>query len=156
MATADNCPVRDRVFDAAYCIGAPSIVGLHRCLAELARAVKIGGTVVVSDIVWRSTPGLLGAEWRWLASMQQTTNDDYVAAINAAGLDVIDATIFPASVWDVYHQPMREVAAALREADDAETRAHADQIDGDIEMEQRAVAAFIDYAMYVLRPASSR
>ena len=55
-ADGKRVPVRDAVCDAAYCIGAPSIVGLEPCLAELARVVKPGGHVIVSDVVWREKP----------------------------------------------------------------------------------------------------
>ena len=56
-ADGKRLPVRDGPFDAAYCIGAPSIVGLDDCLREMARAVKPGGWVTASDVVWRTQPG---------------------------------------------------------------------------------------------------
>ena len=49
-------PLPDDSFDGAYCIGAPSIVGLPDCPQELARITMAGGPVVVSDIVWRTMP----------------------------------------------------------------------------------------------------
>src|SRR3972149_2849423 len=62
-ARAPPLPLRGAACDAAYCIGAPSIVGLEPCLTEMARAVRPGGHVVVSDIVLRRKPGAgLGPE----------------------------------------------------------------------------------------------
>ena len=150
-ADGKRLPLPDGTFDAAYCIGGPSIVGLEACLRELARAVRAGGAVIVSDIVWRERPGALGPEWRWFASMQQITRDEYASAIETAGLKVEEITVFPHAVWDVYHRPMAEVAQAARASVNPEQAAQADQIEADIEMEQRAVASFIDYAMFVAR-----
>src|SRR5262249_27050053 len=71
-ADGRRLPVRDGAFDAGYCIGAPSLVGLDECLAELARAVRPGGVVTVSDIVWRRLPDEpLGPEWRWVADFRR-------------------------------------------------------------------------------------
>ncbi len=150
-ADGKHLPVRDGAFDAAYCIGGPSIVGLEACLGELARAVRTGGAVVVSDIVWRDPPGPLGREWRWFASMQQITLDEYAATMEAAGLMVEERTVFPRTAWDVYHGPMAEVAQAARASGEPEQAARADQIEADIEMERRAVESFVDYAMFVAR-----
>jgi ubiquinone/menaquinone biosynthesis C-methylase UbiE len=148
QADGKRLPLRDGAFDAAYCIGAPSIVGLHDCLRELARAVKPGGAVVVSDIVWREQPGPLGSEWRWMATMSQTSQDEYVSAIADAGLGVCETTVFPHLVWDTYHAPMLEVAREARASGD---EAFPAQVESDVAMEQRAVDAWIDYAMFVAR-----
>src|SRR3989304_5893289 len=86
---ADGCrlPLRDAACDAAYCIGAPSIVGLEPCLAEIARAVRPGGHVVVSDIVWRrKAEQPLGPEWGWVARAQpRLSADEYAAAVGGGG-----------------------------------------------------------------------
>ena len=150
-ADGKRLPVRDGAFDAAYCIGGPSIVGLAGCLRELARAVRAGGAVIVSDIVWRERPGALGPEWRWLASMQQITQDEYASAIETAGLKVEEITVFPRTVWDVYHQPMAEVARAARASTQPDELNRAEEIEAGIEVERRAVASFVDYAMFIAR-----
>ncbi|HEU4759773.1 MAG TPA: class I SAM-dependent methyltransferase [Dehalococcoidia bacterium] len=148
-ADGRRLPLRDAAFDAAYCIGAPSIVGLDPCLRELARAVKPGGAVVVSDIVWRAKPDTpLGAEWRWVAAMRPISADEYAAAIEAAGLRVERTVVFPRSVWDDYWRPMLEVAAEARAAGDA---AFADDVEGGVELERRGVDAFLDYAAFIAR-----
>src|SRR3989442_136897 len=83
------------------CIYPPSIVGLEPCLRELARALKPGGTVIVSDIVWRAkSDAPLGSEWRWLAATQQISADEYAAAIEGAGLHVERTVTHPRSVWE--------------------------------------------------------
>ncbi|MGB2694085.1 MAG: methyltransferase domain-containing protein [Dehalococcoidia bacterium] len=152
-ADGKRLPVLDGTFEAAYCIGGPSIVGLERCLNELARAVKPGGFVLVSDIVWRARPGTLGPEWRWFASMRQITSAEYSSLIASAGLRVDEMTVFGREAWDIYHQPMAEVARLARAGGGPEELARAEQIEADIEMEARAVNSFVDYAMFVARRA---
>jgi SAM-dependent methyltransferase len=143
-------PVRDGSFDAAYCIGAPSIVGLHDCLREMGRAVKPGGWVVASDIVWREQPGPLGKEWRWLREVEQTTAAEYSGALEAAGLAVEQVTVHGRSVWEDYHRPMLQVASEAKTAQPADIF-FADEIEADVDLEQRAADLWLDYATFVAR-----
>ena len=146
-------PSRDAVFDAAYCIGAPSIVGLEPCLRELARAVKLGGHVIVSDVVWRAKPdAALGPEWRWIAAMPQLSLDEYGAAIEGAGMRVERTAIHPRSVWEDYWRPMLEVAEEAKTVQPADI-GFADDIESGVALERRAVEAWLDYRTFVARKA---
>ena len=89
-------PVRDGAFDVAVCMGAPSIVGTERCLAEMAWALRPGGALVVSAWVWAKK------------------RDEYAAIMRRAGLDVEVTEPLPASAWDEYYAPLRDAVAALR------------------------------------------
>src|SRR3972149_5846832 len=101
-ADGRRLPVRSAACDAAYCIGAPSIVGLEPCLAEMARAVRPGGHVVVSDAVGRTKPEApLGPEWKWVAASEpKLSAGEYAAAIEAAGLRVERAPLHERSAWE--------------------------------------------------------
>ena len=106
-------PVRDAAFDVAMCIGAPSIVGTERCLAEMARALRPGGALVVSDWVWARKPVPpeaipLGVD------IEPLTLDEYADIVRGAGLDVVSADPLPQSAWDAYYEPLRVAIAALR------------------------------------------
>jgi len=149
-ADGKELPVRSGVFDDAYCIGAPYIVGLEPCLRELARAVKPGGRVIVSDIVWRTkSDAPLGREWGWVAAMDpELSLDEYVRAVEEAGLRVQRTHIHPRSAWDDYWRPMLEVAREARTEGDA---AFADQTESGVDLERRAVDAFLDYATFIAR-----
>ncbi len=151
-ADGKQLPVRDGAFDAAYCIGAPSIVGMKHCLRELARAVKPDGHVVVSDIVWRTKPPQpLGSEWRWLAySEPKLSAQEYAALVESAGLRVERTHVHPRSAWEEYWRPMLEVAQEAKTAQPADI-AFADDIESGDALERRAVDAFIDYATFVAR-----
>jgi SAM-dependent methyltransferase len=148
-ADGRQLPVRDGDFDAAYCIGAPSLVGLEPCLAELARAVRPGGVVAVSDIVWRTLPdGPLGPEWRWVADFPRISVDQYRAAIEATGLSVETEHIHPRAAWEAYHAPMLLVAADERAAGDP---VFAADVEDGVDIERRAVEAFFEYATFIAR-----
>lgn len=153
-ANGRNLPVRDDSMDAAYCIGAPSIVGLAPALAELGRVVKAGGLVIVSDVAWRSKPEApLGREWGWLAQATPTTVDDYVAAIVAAGLSVEDAITHPREDWENYWAPMLAVAAEAKtaSASGGADVFFADEVESAVSAEKRGVEAYLDYVTFVAR-----
>jgi SAM-dependent methyltransferase len=149
-ADGRRLPLPDAAFLAAYCIGAPSIVGLEDCLRELRRAVRPGGVVVVSDVVWRQKPdGPLGPEWQWVAGLEPRIDaQEYAAVIAACGLTVERVHLHPRSAWEDYFAPMADAAAAERAAGD---QTFADDVEQGIALERRAVDAFWDYASFVAR-----
>ena len=151
-ADGKHVPVRDACCDAAYCIGAPSIVGLEPCLAELARAVKPGGHVIVSDIVWRRKPdGALGAEWGEVAQVNpRLASDEYVAAVEAAGLRVERVHTHDRSAWEEYWRPMLQVAEEAKTSEPVDIF-FADEIETAVGIERRAVEAYLDYATFLAR-----
>ncbi len=109
-------PVRDGAFDAAVCIGAPSIVGTERCLAAMRHALRPGGMIAVSDWIWRATPvppeaAVAGIDARLL------TLEDYADVIRAAGFAIVSTATLPRSAWDDYYAPVRKNLAAMRAAD---------------------------------------
>jgi len=148
-ASGRRLPVRDGVFEAGYCIGGPSIVGLKDCLREMARATKSGGQVIVSDVVWRTQPGTLSVdEWKWLAGMEQTSLDEYAGIIEASGLRVDRTHMHERVAWDEYWRPMLDVANEAKTSQPADI-AFADDVESAVALERRAVNQYIDYATFV-------
>jgi SAM-dependent methyltransferase len=147
-ADGKRLPVRDAVLDAAYCIGAPSIVGLEESLGEMARVVRPGGVVIASDITWRSKPGPLLAEWAWVAEVRQVTTEEYTSGVAAAGLRVDTVQRHGLSAWEEYWTPMIAVAHAAKTGQPADLFL-ADEIERDVELERRAVDAWLDYVTFV-------
>lgn len=144
-------PIRDGSCDAAYCIGAPSIVGLEQCLAELARVTRPNGHVIVSDVVWREVPeARLGPEWGWLADLPPVTLDEYVRLIADQRLTTPEVETFGVEDWEEYWRPMREVAAEARTGDVADPF-FADDVEQDLDLERRAVERYLDYVAFVAR-----
>jgi SAM-dependent methyltransferase len=154
-ADGRRLPLRDAVFDAAYCIGAPSIVGLEAAFREMARAVKPGAWVVASDIIWREKPGLLGEEWGWVAAAAQTTEDEYRAVIEGTGLALERVEVHGRSVWDEYHRGMLEVAQEAKTSQPTDIF-FADEVESGVELERRAAERWLDYATFVARKPKSR
>jgi len=150
-ASGRRLPVRDGVFEAGYCIGGPSIVGLKDCLREMARATKSGGQVIVSDVVWRTKPGTLSVdEWKWLAGMEQTSLDEYAGIIEASGLRVDRTHMHERVAWDEYWRPMLDVANEAKTSQPADI-AFADDVESAVALERRAVNQYIDYATFVAK-----
>jgi len=148
-ADGRRLPARDGAFDAAYCIGAPSIVGLEECLRELTRATKAGGHVIVSDVVWRTKPeSPLGDDWGWLKSMEPITADEYGTAIEATGVRLERTKVHDRLVWEEYFRPMLAVANEAKTSQPADI-AFADDIESAVALERRAVERYIDYATFV-------
>ncbi|HEY8767155.1 MAG TPA: class I SAM-dependent methyltransferase [Dehalococcoidia bacterium] len=147
-ADGKRLPLSDASVDAAYCIGAPSIVGLEPALVEMSRVVRPGGHVIASDIVWREKPGPLGAEWRWLAGAPQVSAEGYGRAIEAAGLRIDRTHMHNRAVWEDYFRPMLAVAQEAKTAQPADVF-FADEVESGVELERRAVEAWLDYATFV-------
>ncbi len=148
-ADGKRLPLRDGTLDAAYCIGGPSIVGLERALADMARVVRPGGHVIVSDLAWRSKPGQLdAAEWDWMATAQQITAEEYAAVIEATGLRLQRTHIHGPNAWEEYFVPMLAVAAEAKSAQPADVF-FADEVESKIALERRATEAWLDYATFV-------
>ncbi len=143
-------PLVDGIGDGALSIGAPSIVGLHECLGELARVVGAGAPVVVSDVVWRSRPReALGAEWgEWADASMVITQAEYEAALAAAGLGVEQVVLHPMSAWDEYQAPLARVAAEARRAGDESFAAEVEAMNA---VERRGAGELFDYTSFVCR-----
>ncbi len=108
-------PLRDGMFDAAICIGAPSIVGTARCMAAMHRALRPGGVIVVSDWTWR-TDAVPPEAIPTTFTEARTTLDEYAAVIKTAGFEIVLAEHLPQRVWDAYYAPLRAAIAAQRAA----------------------------------------
>lgn len=149
-ADGRRLPLKDASADAAYCIGAPSIVGLEPCLREMARAVRSGGHVIVSDAVWRTKPGVLGDEWSHWKDAPQITADEYAATISAQGLAVERTAIHGREAWEAYFAPMLGAAQEAKTATPADIF-FADEVESMVALERRAQDAWLDYATFVAR-----
>ncbi len=149
-ANGRQIPVRGDTMDAAYCIGAPSIVGMEDAFREMTRAVRPGGYVIVSDIVWRDKPGELTNDWGWVKGANQITADEYGDAMEASGLDVTRLHLHGREAWDNYWAPMLAVAEEAKTTQPADIF-FADEIESQVALERRAVDAWLDYATFIAR-----
>ncbi len=143
---------RVAVVAAATCIGAASIIGIPRIFEELARVVRRGGLVVVSDVVWRERPiGPVGSEWGEPPAEIQHALPEYLSVMAAAGLQAEATHQHPYSDWEDYIAPIMEVAREARASGEGE---FADELEEGFAVELRWAAAYWDYVTIVARRAS--
>ncbi|WP_435016250.1 class I SAM-dependent methyltransferase [Tundrisphaera sp. TA3] len=88
LGEAEDLPVHDRRFDAALSIGAFNYFNdPEKALREMARAVKPGGTIVVSDEVPNLTDRMIGRKIglpgldRWIVSRVMHLGDDFTEMV---------------------------------------------------------------------------
>jgi len=153
QADGRQLPLRSATVNGAYCIGAPSIVGLEPALREMARVVVEGGWVIVSDVIWRTRPGPLGLEWGWVGSAAQTTRHHYVATLNEAGLLVDEVVVHGRDAWERYWMPMRGI---VDRAPIGGRDAFVIELEQHLILEHRAVDAWLDYATFITHKPSTR
>ncbi|MBI5287605.1 MAG: class I SAM-dependent methyltransferase [Chloroflexi bacterium] len=140
-------PVRDAAFDAAICIGAPSIVGTERCLRAMHRALCPGGAIVVSDWTWTAADPPPEAVPPHVAG-PFVTLDAYASAIRAAGFRIAHGEPLPQRVWDDYYAPLRGPIADQRAAD---PEGPVDPIEAEMRAYDAAGAAWWSYSAFVAR-----
>lgn len=141
-------PARDATFDAAICIGAPSIIGTERCLVAMRRALRPGGMLAVSDWVWRATPVPPEAIPSGFDAPPLTL-DGYADVIRAAGFEIVSAEALPQSAWDDYYAPIRKNLAAIRAA---QPRTPHSQIDDELRIwDSGAGRAWWVYGVFIAR-----
>jgi ubiquinone/menaquinone biosynthesis C-methylase UbiE len=149
QALGGKLPARNGAYDAGYCIGGPSLVGFERCLRELARVVRPGGPVLVSDAVFRAIPDPpLGPEWRWWAQHPRITAGDYVETMRRNGLEVLSTHEHESAAWETYFAGMLAVAAEAREDGDV---AFADDQETNVDIDRRASAQHVAYVTFEAR-----
>ena len=114
LGEAENLPVRDSKFDAALSIGGFNYFNdPEKALREMARAVKPGGKVVISDEVPDLTDrmifrkiGLPGVD-RWIVSKMMHLGDDFAEMIEryrSLDVEAIGRSVLPGCRYErIWH-----------------------------------------------------
>jgi ubiquinone/menaquinone biosynthesis C-methylase UbiE len=114
LGEAENLPVRDATFDAALSIGGFNYFNdPEKALCEMARVVKPGGTIVVSDEVPNLTDrmffrkiGLPGVD-RWIISKMLHLGDDFtdmVERYRSLDVEAIGRRVLPGCRYErIWH-----------------------------------------------------
>jgi hypothetical protein len=83
-----------------------------------------------------------------MAGAQQITAEEYAAVIESTDLRVKRRHIHGREAWKEYFAPMLAVAEEAKTAQPSDVF-FADEIESGIEVERRAVDAWLDYATFV-------
>lgn len=114
LADGRRLPVSDGCFDAIFCFGGPSIVGMEPFLEEAARVLTPGSWLAISDWVWRKRPVPPEALPLRVKEDNFPVLDEFAAMVRSAGFEVLLAQALPSSAWEEYYGPMLETLAELR------------------------------------------
>ena len=117
LADGNHLPLPAAACDAAACIGAATIVGLPDALIELARIVKPGAPVAVSDALLRDgvAPASLPQELAGLLDLPS-----YLHEMQSAGLRIDSTHRHPLQDWVDYFAPVRRTAGQAEAAGDSD------------------------------------
>jgi ubiquinone/menaquinone biosynthesis C-methylase UbiE len=114
LGDGGQLPVREAIFDIALCTGSPKIAGGDACLREMHRALKPGGWLVVSDLIWlekEAPPDVVPPGWAGAGIIMAS---EYAALLGNAGFEDVRAIVLPSYVWNEYYGPMLEHYAEVK------------------------------------------
>jgi SAM-dependent methyltransferase len=156
MAHAGQAPAS---VDLIWSEGALYNIGLPKALSICHGLLRPGGYLAFTDAIWRQAnpPPPVRAAFEGDYPAMGWLEDD-VAAIQAAGLDLVGHFTLPdAAWWEDFYTPMEARIAALRDqyAQDAEASAILDQLAEEPEMHRR-YADFYAYEFFVARRPLNR
>lgn len=147
-------------FDLAWSEGALYSIGLPRALDVCRELLRPGGYLAFTDAVWRKAdpPGAVKAGFDLDYPTMGSLEDD-LAAIRAAGFDLVGRFTLPDDAWwNDFYTPMETRIAELRltYARDAEALAILDRLAAEPELHRR-YAGWYAYEFFVARrPARAR
>ncbi len=148
-------PVKPGSQDLIWCEGAIYNVGVTEALTGWRPLLRLGGTVVFSEVVWlvAAPPGEALA-W-WTAEYPPMSDRAGVEArIAAASYRTIGSFVLPASGWwDEYYAPMQGRVADLRArlSDDPVALEVAAQAEAEIDIFRRYSECY-SYEFFVVQP----
>lgn len=145
-------PLPDAACDVAYCLGGPSVPQFEECLAEMARAVKPGGYLFLSNATRRVRPGGAPApdEEPPEGEGPRLSASEHVILMADHRLAVLDVMIHARDAWEERWRPMLQVAEAAK-LDQPADPDFAFEVETVVEAERRAVETHLDYVTFWAR-----
>jgi SAM-dependent methyltransferase len=151
-------PFAEASFDLVWSEGALYSIGFRNGLDACRRLAKPGGYIAVTEAVWLVPDPPEEIHRWWTAEYPDIASiEEKAAVVASAGFDMVGRFTLPPAAWrEHYYAPLRERAAALRQAwanDDA-GRAVLAQVDTEIAMCERWGHTY-GYEFFVARRAAA-
>jgi SAM-dependent methyltransferase len=149
----ESLPFRPERFDLVWSEGALYNVGFDRGLEVCREALKPGGCLAATEVVWLedAPPAEARAWWEseypGIAGIGQN-----IRVIEESGLDLLGHFTLPESAWWAYYRPIEDRLAMLRQKYDGDRSARAVIDDAQIEIDMyRRHGASYGYEFFVCR-----
>lgn len=147
-----TCP--DGSFDLVWAEGSAYNIGFATALARWKRLLAPGGTLVLSECEWTVEEPSDGVRAFWDPHYALRSTARNLAAVQAAGYQVLGVHRQPDSDWAAYYGPLGERAAGAPEPAGPEAAAALGFVREEIDVRERYGHEY-GYTAYVLRPVTA-
>lgn len=144
----------DGSFDLVWAEGSAYNIGFATALARWKRLLAPGGTLVLSECEWTVDEPSAGARTFWDVHYPLRSTARNLAAVQAAGYQVLGVHLQPDSDWAAYYGPLGERAAAAPEPAGPEAAAALGFVREEIDVRERYGHEY-GFTAYVLRPVTA-
>jgi ubiquinone/menaquinone biosynthesis C-methylase UbiE len=145
-------PLPDASCDVAFCLGAPSVPALENCLAEMARVLRPGGCLFLSNATRRVRRG--GAvppdDDAPEAAGPRLSASEHVTLMADHRLAVLEVLFHRRDAWEERWRPMLQVAEEAK-LDQPADPDFAFEVETMVEAERRAADGYLDYVTFWAR-----
>ena len=152
-ANMESLPFRPERFDLVWSEGALYNVGFDRGLEICREALKPGGCLAATEVVWLDGAPPAEARAWWESEYPAIAGvGQNIRVIEESGLDLLGHFTLPGSAWWAYYRPIEDRLAVLREKYQSDRSALAVIDDAQIEIDMyRRHGASYGYEFFVCR-----
>ncbi|MBU0969848.1 MAG: class I SAM-dependent methyltransferase [Proteobacteria bacterium] len=150
----DNLPFKDEEYDVIWSEGAIYNIGFEKGVTDWRRYLKVGGLLVVSEIIWitGSRPSELQNHWEGEYSEIDIASSK-ISILEKKGYSPIGYFVLPEHCWlDNYYRPMQDsfMDFLSRNDNSKEARAIVEAENREIELYEK-YSAHYSYGVYIAR-----
>lgn len=149
-----DLPYPDGSFDLLWSEGSAYNIGFASALARWKRLLAPGGTLVLSECEWTVPEPSAGVRAFWDPHYALRSTARNLAAVQAAGYQVLGVHRQPDSDWAAYYGPLGERVAAAPEPAGPQAAAALGFVTEELDVRARYGHEY-GYTAYVLRPATA-
>lgn len=147
-------PYQDGSFDLVWAEGSAYNIGFATALARWKRLLAPGGTLVLSECEWTVAEPSAGVRAFWDPHYALRSTARNLAAVQAAGYQVLAVHRQPDTDWAAYYGPLGERAARAPEPSGPQAAAALGFVREEVAVRERHGHEY-GYTAYVLRPVTA-